>query len=321
MKREVKIGLLVLISGIILYLGFNFLKGKDFFTSDQTYYAVYDNVEGLTISNIIQLNGFQIGRVDQIKILHDKKDSLLVVMQIQRDVKLASGAIALLTDDGLLGGKKIVIQNEGDITKPLQSEAYLKIKRSEGLTDMMSKKVDPVLTNVNATIENLNDLLDKEAKNSLQKSFAHLETTMKNFEASSLVLNKLMLANQTKITSVVQNVDALSSNLNQTVTDFQPLLKSLNTFADTLNDLELQQTLTNLNQVVNNLNSVVAKIDSGDGSLAKLINQDELHKNLNQTVNDLDELFLDMKARPKRYIHFSVFGRKDKDESKKEETK
>lgn len=321
MKREVKIGLLVLISGIILYLGFNFLKGKDFFTSDQTYYAVYDNVDGLTISNIIQLNGFQIGRVDQIKILHDKKDSLLVVMQIQRDVKLASGAIALLTDDGLLGGKKIVIQNEGDITKPLQSEAYLKIKRSEGLTDMMSKKVDPVLTNVNATIENLNDLLDKEAKNSLQKSFAHLETTMKNFEASSLVLNKLMLANQTKITSVVQNVDALSSNLNQTVTDFQPLLKSLNTFADTLNDLELQQTLTNLNQVVNNLNSVVAKIDSGDGSLAKLINQDELHKNLNQTVNDLDELFLDMKARPKRYIHFSVFGRKDKDESKKEETK
>lgn len=321
MKREVKIGLLVLISGVVLYLGFNFLKGKDFFTSDQTYYAVYDNVDGLTISNIIQLNGFQIGRVDQIKILHDKKDSLLVVMQIQRDVKLASGAIALLTDDGLLGGKKIVIQNEGDINKPLEYEAYLKVKSSEGLTDMMSKKVDPVLTNVNATIENLNDLLDKDAKNSLQKSFAHLETTMKNFEASSLVLNKLMLANQTKITSVVQNVDVLSSNLNQTVTDLQPLLKSLNTFADTLNDLELQQTLTNLNKVVNNLNSVVAKIDSGDGSLAKLINQDELHKNLNQTVNDLDELFLDMKARPKRYIHFSVFGKKDKDESKKEKTK
>lgn len=314
MKREVKIGLLVLISGILLYLGFNFLKGKDFFTSDQTYYAVYDNVDGLTISNIIQLNGYQIGRVDQIKILHDKKDSLLVVMQIQNDVKLASGAIAFLTDDGLLGGKKIVIENQGNIDQPLESESYLKIKRSEGLTDMMSKKVDPVLTNVNATIENLNDLLDKEAKNSLQKSFLHLETTMKNAEAASLVLNNLMLANQKKIGSVVHNVDVLSSNLNQTVTDLQPLLKNLNTFADTLNDLELKQTLTNLNQVVNNLNSVVAKIDSGDGSLAKLINQDSLHENLNQTVKDLDELFLDMKARPKRYIHFSVFGKKDKEE-------
>lgn len=316
MKREVKIGFLVLISGVVLYLGFNFLKGKNFFTTDNTYYVVYDNVDGLTVSNTVSLNGFQIGRVDEIKILHDKGDSLLVTMHLESSVKIASKATAFLTDDGLLGGKKIIIENKGSLENNLESESYLLAKTDKGLGDIVMEKVDPVLTRVNATVDNLNDLLDKEAKKSLQNTFSSLETTMKNFEKSSVVLNQIMVNNNKKIGAIASNLQTLSANLNQTVTQVQPLIANLNTLADSLNDLELKKTLANVDKTITDLNSIVVKIDSGQGTLAQLINQDELHTNLNQTVKDLDSLFVDMKERPKRYVHFSVFGKKDKEDKK-----
>lgn len=321
MRREVKIGFLVLISGVVLYLGFNFLKGKNFFTTDNTYYVIYDNVDGLTVSNTVSLNGFQIGRVDEIRILHDKGDSLLVTMHLESSVKIASKATAFLTDDGLLGGKKIIIQNNGSLENNLDSESYLLAKTDKTLGDVVMDKVDPVLTRVNGTIDNLNDLLDKEAKKSLQNTFISLETTMKNFEKSSVVLNQIMVNNNKKIGAIASNLETLSANLNQTVTQVQPLIANLNTLADSLNDLELKKTLANVDKTITDLNSVVAKIDSGQGTLAQLINEGELHTNLNQTVKDLDSLFVDMKERPKRYVHFSVFGKKDKDEKEEKKEK
>ncbi len=316
MKREVKIGFLVLISGVILYLGFNFLKGKNFFTTDNTYYVLYDNVDGLTVSNTVSLNGFQIGRVDEIQIMHDKGDSLLVTMHLESGVQIASEAIAFLTDDGLLGGKTVIIKNKGSVKNSKESGSYLTAQTDPGLMSSAMNEVKPVLSQVTTTIDNLNELLDKDAKKSLHNTFVSLETTMKNFEKSSVVLDQIMVNNNKKIGAIASNLETLSANLNKTVTQVQPLIANLNTLADSLNDLELKKTLANVDQTITDLNSVVAKIDSGQGSLAQLINEDELHTNLNQTVKDLDSLFIDMKEHPKRYVHFSVFGKKDKKEKK-----
>ncbi len=316
MKREVKIGFLVLISGVILYLGFNFLKGKNFFTTDNTYYVIYNDIDGLTVSNTVSLNGFQIGRVDEIQIMHDKDDSLLVTMHLNSDVQIASQAIAFLTDDGLLGGKTIIIENKGSISESKVSGSYLIGKTDPGLMNSAMNEVKPVLSQVTTTVESLNELLDKSAKKSLQNTFTSLEMTMKNFEKSSAALDQIMINNNKKIGAIASNLQTLSANLNKTVTQVQPLIANLNTLADSLNDLELKNTLANVNQTITNLNSVVVKIDSGQGSLAQLINEDELHVNLNQTVKDLDSLFIDMKEHPKRYVHFSVFGKKDKSEKK-----
>ncbi|MCP4521741.1 MAG: MCE family protein [Cytophagales bacterium] len=306
MKREVKIGLLTLVSSVLLYLGFNFLKGKDFFTTDNTYYVLYDRIDGLTVSNMVTLNGFKIGRVDNIEIQHDKDDSLLVSIQIDRGVLIASKAVAFLTDDGLLGGKKIVIKNKGDIKNPIQSGGALIAQRDRGLMDVVSSKVDPVITRVNTTVDNLNNILDTQAKKNLQN-------TLQNLENTSLVLNQIMLENKRNIGAISTNLTVLSNSLNETVKQTQPLIANLNSLADSLNDLELKKTVNNINGVLTNLNSVVAKVDSGQGTLSKLINEKELYTDLNQTVKDLDSLFVDMKDNPKRYVHFSVFGKKDKE--------
>jgi phospholipid/cholesterol/gamma-HCH transport system substrate-binding protein len=303
---EVKVGLLTLVCGLILYFGFNFLKGMDFFDPTTTYYVVYGKVEGLKVSNPVYVNGLSVGRVSSISILQSRGNQLLVSLDVQDGLKLGQGSLASLTDDGLLGGKKIdLIIKSGD--QILAEGDTLQAQTISGLTDQLAAKASPVMASLDTTLVNLNRLIVE-----YQGMSTEVKKIMANTAQATGQASGIMADNRSQLAATMTNVQKLTSSLTETEKSLKPLLGKVNTFADSLNALQLAGTVAKASQTVASLNQTLAAINKGQGSLGKLVYNDSLYANLNRTVVSLDSLFTDLKARPKRYVHFSLFGRKAK---------
>jgi phospholipid/cholesterol/gamma-HCH transport system substrate-binding protein len=314
-SKEVKVGLLALVSGVILYLGFNFLKGSDFFSPNNNYFVVYDDIGGLTESNTVMLNGLSVGRVKKIHLLQDHGNKLLVELDIDKEVILSDSTAAILASSSVLGGKAIELKI-GPGNRVLQSEDTLIAAVEQNLSEMISQKITPITENVDTALVNLNILIRK-----FQSMSNSIDATLVNLRNTSSTLNTTLEQNQSAIAGISSNLRTLSASLNDPQTGVKPMLGKFNSFADTLSNMQLAQTVERTNQSINNLNQMLSRINQGDGTIGKLAKNDSLYNNLNQFASDLDALVVDLKANPKRYVTISVFGRRDKKDSKPKEEK
>jgi len=305
-SKEVKVGLLALISGLILYLGFNFLKGSDFFSPNNNYFVIYDNIGGLTESNTVMLNGWAVGRVKKIQLLQNQGNKLLVVLDINKDVILTDSTAAVLASSSVLGGKAISLKI-GSGNQVLQNGDTLIASTEQNISEMISEKITPIAENVDTALVNLNVLIKK-----FQDMSGNIDATLANLRATSSTLNTTLAQNQQAFRGIATNLSSLSASMNDPQTGVKPMLGKFNSFADTLNQMQLAQTVERTNQSMANLNQMLAQINQGQGSLGKLTKNDSLYNNLNQFAADLDALVVDLKENPKRYVSISVFGRKDK---------
>ena len=312
-SKEVKVGLLALVSGVILYLGFNFLKGSDFFSPNNNYYVVYENIGGLTESNTVMLNGFAVGRVKKIELLQNQGNKLRVTLDINKDVILTDSTAAVLASSSVLGGKAISLK-VGPGNRVLQDEDTLIASTEKSISEMVNEKITPITENVDTALVNLNILIRK-----FQAMSSNIDATLVNLRATSSTLNSTLAQNQRAIQGIAGNLHTLSASMNDPQTGVRPLLGKFNSFADTLSQMQLAQTVERTNRSIDNLNQMLTQINQGQGSLGKHTKNDSLYNNLNQFAADLDALVVDLKANPKRYVSISVFGRKDKDKKSKEE--
>lgn len=300
-----KVGLLALIAGVILYVGFNYLKGIDFFDPTTSYYVVYDRIDGLTVSNQVHINGMSVGRVAAVSILQDRGNQLLVTLDIQDDIKLGKGTIAQLSDNGLLGGKKIdlIVSFEEPLLKKGDT---LIAGRESGMTEILTEKASPVIQGLDSVLVNINRLVKE-----YQGMSTEVRKIMVNTADASEQAGSILAENRAKISEITSNLNKLSAQLIETEKAFRPLIGKMNTFADSLNAIQLAAAVNNANRTLASLQQTVQAIEQGQGTLGKLVATDSLHTNLNRTLVSLDSLFIDLKAHPKRYVHFSVFGKKD----------
>ncbi len=305
-SKEVKVGLLALVSGVILYLGFNFLKGSDFFSPNNSYYVVYDNIGGLTESNTVMLNGFAVGRVKKIELLQNQGNKLRVTLDINKDVVLTDSTAAVLASSSVLGGKAISLK-VGPGNRVLQDEDTLIASTEKSISEMVNEKITPITENVDTALVNLNVLIKK-----FQAMSSNIDATLVNLRATSSTLNSTLAQNQRAIQGIASNLNTLSASMNDPQTGVRPLLGKFNSFADTLSQMQLAQTVERTNRSIDNLNQMLTQINQGQGSLGKLTKNDSLYNNLNQFAANLDALVVDLKANPKRYVSISVFGRKEK---------
>lgn len=313
MSKEFKVGLLVVISGAVLYLGFSFLKGKDFFSSTKSFHVQYDNIDGLTVSNPVILNGFTVGRVEGIEIAHEKGDSLIVLFNVNNDVAINNKTIAELVNSDLLGGKSIQLElNNG--SQLLENGAFVLEKQEESLADILERAAVPVITNVDTLVESFKQYLRGTNEKNITSAIANLSQSMENLQKASLSMSKILGENQKNFNQVVTNLSLVSEKLNTTIDGLDPVMKNLGGFADSLNHLDLAKTISSANTTLESVSSLVQKAGGKDGSLGKLMNSDELHKNLEITLRDVDYLVTDIQANPDRYIHLNVIGGKSKDE-------
>ncbi|MFT4031346.1 MAG: MlaD family protein [Siphonobacter sp.] len=303
MSKEIKVAIMTLVAAVILYFGFNFLKGSDFFKSSRDYYALYDSVDGLTASNQVTVNGVTVGHVKEIHILTNQNNRILVTLSLDEDIPLNDSSRAILADNGLLGGK--VIQLAIGHGKGIEPGDTLLTMKQSGLSAALQEKALPVVTDADSLIRNLNVVASR-----FKQTGDVLNQLLSNVDQTGLALRATINENRQSIASIMGNLNRLSAQLAETEKGIKPLMTKANTFADSLNALQLGRTVAKANQTVAELQQMLQNVKNGQGTAGKLLNDTQLYTNLNQSVKDLDKLLVDLRQQPKRYVHFSLFGGK-----------
>lgn len=309
MSKEAKVGLLGILSLTILYLGFNFLKGLDIFRTENEYYVYYSDVEGLQTSNPVVFNGVTVGRVMAIDVEQDKAQ-VKITLAINRKISLTDKTIALMADNGLLGGKMIkLLVNKG---QALSDESTLQGDVAQGMMASVTSKLDPTLRNADSLMVNLTKIVKQ-----FDQTGQALKAVLASANQTTNGVNGLLASNSKNISAITANAGALTLKLNDLTTSMdaqiKPILQKTNTFADSLNAMQLGQTVAQLNASVAGLQGILKEINSGKGTMGKLAKDDSLYTNLDRTAANAAKLLEDLKSHPKRYVHFSLFGKKDKE--------
>jgi phospholipid/cholesterol/gamma-HCH transport system substrate-binding protein len=294
LSREFKVGLFMVAAITLLYFGFNFLKGIDFFSSSNKYYAIFSNVGKLTESNQIFLNGYAVGRVSDIEI-QQAKNRVLVELDIDSDIVVTKSSVAIL-DGELLGGKFIQLNIKLDGTT-LQPKDTIRAEVAKGLMDLFTENAEPVSENLQSTLKKLNLVLDNLNSNSKR-----LDTVFRGLQPTPGLLNKTLSTANNNISELSTSFRSVAGNLNKSLDDLKPTLENFRSLSDTLKEMELtatlekaQQSLTRLTQTLNNLND-------GGNTMSKLMTEDTLYVNLNKLLQSVDSLATHFNENPRHFL-------------------
>jgi len=303
MSKEFKVGLFMIVAIVLLYFGFNFLKGIDFFSSSNTYYAYYENVDKLAESNQVMLNGYAVGRVSKIEI-QQAKDRVLVTMDIDSDIVLGDSTKAVLNGE-LLGGRFIQLEVEKQFHRILKPEDTLRAEVAKGIADFISENAAPVADNLNLTFHKINIILDALANNTRRIDSIFIE-----LKATPTLLNRTLATTNKNIDGLGGSFQNVATHLNGTLAELKPTLENLKVFSDSLKTLQINAAISNAEQALGNLNQTLAKVNKGDNTISKLIKDDEVYVNLNRLLTSLDTLANHLDQNPRHF--FAPFGKKGK---------
>lgn len=294
-NKEFKVGLFAAITLVLLYFGFNFLKGIDFFSTTNKYYVIYDNIDELAVSNPVLVNGFAVGRVSHISIMQKRQNKVLVELMIDSDIKMGDSTQAILNSD-FLGGKSILL-SIGKVTTPLKPKDTLIAEVAKGMLDLLSETATPVADNVQTTLRKFNIILDNLTKNSQQ-----LDTIFLRLQATPLLLNRTLATANGSIEELAISFKSVAGNLNGTLTELKPVVTNFKIFSDSLKRMELNQTVRETKQTVEKLNAMMDKFGEGNSTIKKLMTEDSLYVNLNKLLMSLDTLAHHFDNNPKHFL-------------------
>jgi phospholipid/cholesterol/gamma-HCH transport system substrate-binding protein len=311
-NKEFKVGLFVALSLVLLYFGFNFLKGIDFFSTTNKYYVVYENIDQLAVSNPVLINGFAVGRVSRIAILQDKQNKVLVELMIDSDIQLGDSTKAILNSDFL--GSKSILLSIGKINKPLQPKDTLIAEVAKGMLDVLSETATPVADNLQTTLRKFNTILDNLTKNSTQ-----LDSMFLTLQETPRLLNATLVNANGKVDELSVNIKLVTDNLNGSLQELKPTLANFRELSDSLKRMELNQTITAAKQTLTKLNSTLDKLGSGNSTMGRLLTEDSLYVNLNKLILSLDTLARHFDDNPKHFMAPLGKSKKKIDRDRKQE--
>jgi phospholipid/cholesterol/gamma-HCH transport system substrate-binding protein len=305
-SKETKVGLLAVISFVILYLGFNFLKGKDFFSPENQYTVVYKNVEGLTAANQVSLSGMKVGQVKRVELIAG--NNVKVTLSIRKDLPLPVGTKAVLSSDGLLGGKLVRLEM-GNGNGIIAAGGILTPSSETGISDLIKEKALPLLQNLDSLTLSL-----RVVTKSFEATGYSVNGLIKNTDKTVTTLGGTMGAtiaeNRESLAGITANMKSLSGNLIETEKSLKPLIGKFSSIADSLNALKISQAVATTQKSLEGLQRIMSGIEAGQGSMGKLLKDDSLYSNINRSLADLDKLLIDFRLAPKRYVNLSIFGKK-----------
>lgn len=299
--KEVKTALLALVAILLFIFGYSFLKGKNWFDSSRTFYAVYNDVEGLTPSSQVTINGLEVGSVTNIGFL-DNSGRLVVTFTVDNDFPFSKNSVAQIYGGGLIGGKSVAILPEYEQGNVAKSGDTLDSAIEEGLLELVNErltplqeKVEKVIVSTDSLINAFNQVLNEETRRNLTQSIEGISVTVASLRSTAQTADNLLSENSSKLNRTFTNLDQASTNFKNV--------------SDSLADVDLRKMTDDLEMAVANFENMTEKLNSGEGTAAKLINDPSVYNNLERATNQLDELIQDVKLNPKRYVHFSIFGK------------
>lgn len=310
-SNETKVGILAIISIAILVIGYSFLKGNDVFTKENVYYGKYDRVEGLSVSKPILVNGYQIGRVSNMTLLVN--GSVLVEFKVDKKYSVPYNTIARIASTDFMGSKAIVF-DLGDASRFAISGDTLGAAINQNLLEQVEpvqKKAEAVILIIDSILSSINNTINPEFQSNVNRSLASIAVTLSNLENTSGQLDGMVNLEKRKISTILSNVESISLNLANNNEKLTHIFANIERVSDKAAKINFEETMAKTNAAISDFHAIIDGINNGNGSLGKLLKDDGLYNNLEGASNNLDELILDMKKHPGRYIHFSVFGKRD----------
>lgn len=302
--KEIMVAILFVVATVLLYFGLNYLKGINIFKHTNTYVAVFESANGLVEQSNVYIKGYKVGMVDRIVYDFSQEKPFTVVLSTNPDIKLPEGTVVALVPDGLLGGEALELRfpeqlcegfhHDGD-TLPTTIEAGL----IDGIVGGLTEKLNPILDNLNPIMINLDSIVLALKNNLTEEQIASIVKQLNG-----------TLAHANGITGKLDNM--MAGRIPHLLDSIQLVVDDVHEITANLSEVDFRATILKVDSAVDGVNGFVDKVNSTDGTVGLLLNDKELYVNINNTVSSADSLLTDLKAHPKRYVHFSLFGKKDK---------
>jgi len=309
LSREIKTAFLVIVGVLLFIFGFSFLKGKSLFKKDKIIYTVYEEVEGLVEGAKVTINGLVIGKIIKIDFLPNTT-RILITMSVRSELDFSPQSEAILYEAGLIGGKAIQIDPVFDSKIKVKSGDTLVSALKPGLTELINKQIEPLqlkienmLTSADSLFIGVGNILNNDSQENLKSILKNLSLSTSKINDASISLVDILKKNQ--------------SNINITFENFAETSDNLKTITDSISQANLAVAINKFMNTIESLDGIVATIESGNGTMGKLVKDETLYQNLSQASKELEDLLSDLKSHPKRYVHFSLFGKKGKEEKSK----
>lgn len=306
LSKELKTFLFILTGICFFVFGFNFLKGRSFLQKQITLYTTFSEIEGLVPGAKVSLNGLTIGSVTRADFVSGRTD-IIITMNIRDDININRNSIAVLYETGLIGGKAISIEPNYQEAEPIVSGDTLPSKIKPGFTELVNRQIAPLqekivstLTSVDSLFNGVSNVLNENTQNNLKNTLENLSISLENINKASIVLSDLLISNQKNFSNTMDNLSSTSNNLTK--------------ITDSIASISFINTIEQYEKVAVNMNDILKSLKSGSGTAGKLINDDSLYFRLTNASKSMELLLNDLKNNPKRYVHFSIFGKKDKSE-------
>tara|TARA_A100000164_G_scaffold306869_1_gene283454 strand:+ start:538 stop:1452 length:915 start_codon:yes stop_codon:yes gene_type:complete len=302
LSKEIKAAFFVLSTIMLFIFGFNYLKGSSLLDRQKTIYAVYDEVDGLLVGANVMINGLSIGNVTELDFLTNST-KILVTLKVKDKLNFSSKSTASIYETGVLGGLAISIEPVFDREFIVKSGDTLKSSVRPGLTELINRQIEPLsrqlqstITSVDSIFTGASNVLNIQTQEEIKESISVLTSAINAINNSSIIIEETLIAKNNQIKNTIDNFENISSNLSDV--------------SNELNSAGLSDLITSLEVSVDGINSIVSKLESDNSTIGKLLNEDDIYNNLNLSLQNISLLIDDIKSNPKKYVHFSVFGRK-----------
>ncbi len=302
MSKEIKTAILVIAALLLLIFGYNFLKGNNLLDKSKILYAKYDNVEGLAPSSKVTINGLPVGRVLAIDFA-DRQGKLVVKFVVEKDFEFSRNSLARVYGGGLIGGKTLAIVPSYEKGMNVKSGDTLPGETGTGIMELVNERLTPlqnqvenVIVSTDSVLTNVSAVLDRDTRANLRDAIANFTSASRELKGITTSVNSLMASNQEKLDRTITNIDKMSGNFAK--------------LSDSLSQIQLGKMVADLETTIADFKEISNKLNSPEGTVGKLLNDEQLYLNLDRTANQMGDLLQDMKLNPKRYVHFSLFGKK-----------
>ena len=312
-SRELKIGAFGIVTLALFIISVNFIKGKDIFNRNRTFYAVYDATSGIQEAASVTVSGLEVGKVTDMRFLTKNSKKVLIELTISNKVHIPSKSVARITSLDLLGTKNIDIVFSDSKTEALDGDTLIGGSQPS-LQEEVNNQVAPIklkaenlLSSLDTMVTVLHSVFNADTRKNISASFLSIRSTLSNLENTTYNLDTLVYGQKKRLERIMFNVESITENFRKNDENISNILANFSLLSDTLAKANLAGTLKNVNIVLSRVEDITTKINNGEGTIGMLVNDQKLYDNLNKSASQLNALIEDMKQNPYRYVNVSVF--------------
>lgn len=323
-SKEIKIGAVVLLTLGLFVWGYNFLKGTDLFKSSRDFYVVYSNVNGLSVNNPVEVNGLGVGSVKEIILHPDQSGRIVVKFSItNKEFNFKNKSLVKIISSDLLGTRSIQIfpSEKGETampgdTLPGEVQGSLQDEVNKSILPLKTK-AEQLLSSVDSVIVIFQSVFNDQTRDDLRRSFSNIALTITTLSHTTAEFDTLITGQKSRLASIIGNVDDITSNIKNNSAKLNLIIDNIAMVSDSLAKTNIVGAVKKAENALLNFADITQKIKNGEGTMGMLLNDDSLYNELNASAKSLNTLIVDINENPKRYVHFSIFGRKDKKKDEK----